>query len=162
MKWVAVSSNANLETYELWDADVKILSLGFNPLTNSVRIVSEEGKRVFHIRKEGFLRNKTILRNEYGVRIGQVIYEKGKAAEGIIDLQTEKFNYRVNGGSSPVLNIFREAQSEPLMSCSLRENDLFHFDKNDDLGAAEQVLLLSLCWYTFLPVAEKHILQYAS
>lgn len=72
MRWQPVSSSSNNEVYHLYKDDKKILTLTLNPFSNTARVECDKQKRVFLIRKEGFLRNKTVLRNEYGMKIGEL------------------------------------------------------------------------------------------
>jgi len=64
MKWQIASSTAKQEIYELWHKEKRLLTLEFHPATNSARIEYAGEKRVFLVRKEGFLKNKTVLCNE--------------------------------------------------------------------------------------------------
>lgn len=164
MKWVVASTSAKQEIYELWDEDKKLLTLDFHPLTNSARIESADEKRVFHIRKEGFLRNKTVLRNEYGMKIGQLGYEKGYSNEGYIDLDEERFSYSIGNNPLAELKIYRENKEEPMVACKLEPRNgstLVQFTKGNELSGAEHMLLMSLCWYLFLPVAKENTVEYA-
>ena len=61
MKWEITLSTSKQEVYELWHNEKKALTLEFHPFTNSARIEYADEKRVFMIRKEGFLRNKKTL-----------------------------------------------------------------------------------------------------
>ena len=108
MKWQIASSTEKQEIYELWNNDRKLLTLDFHPFTNSARIEYADEKRVFLIRKEGFLRNKTVLRNEYGVRLGQLGYEKSNSSEGTIELNDEKFYYTIHNNPMAELAIYRD------------------------------------------------------
>ena len=55
--------------------DVSSLPSDFSHLRTFVKIESEGEKRAFTIRYEGFLKNKMVMRNEYGIRIGHVTTE---------------------------------------------------------------------------------------
>ncbi len=164
MKWVVASSSAKQEIYELWDEDKKLLTLDFHPFTNMARIESADEKRVFLIRKEGFLRNKIVLRNEYGMKMGHLGYEKGLSNEGFVDLDNEHFTYRIDNNPIAELKIFRDSKEEPLVVCKLKPkngNASVHFNKGGELSASEHMLLMSLCWYMFLPIAKENTLEYA-
>jgi hypothetical protein len=163
MKWEIAVSTPNKEVYELWHKDKKLLSIDFHPFTNSARIEYAAEKRVFLIRKEGFLRNKTVLCNEYGVRLGQMLFEN---KENIIELNKERFTYSIQNNPSPELIIYKESKDRPLVVCGLNihNNDLgsSHAKKDRALPASVQSsLLLALCWYMFLPVAKETALEYA-
>ena len=60
------------DVYHLVNDDDKVLSLMVNRASNTARVEYEGKKRVFQIRKEGFLRIKTVIRNEYGIKIGEL------------------------------------------------------------------------------------------
>ena len=67
MRWETVKSTAEQEIYELYKDDQKRLTLIYNPFSNSARVECNKEKRVFLVRKEGFRRNKTVIRSEYGI-----------------------------------------------------------------------------------------------
>ena len=66
MRWETISTTDNHEVYRLKHHEKTILTLTLHPFSNTARVEKEDEKRVFQIRKEGFRRNKTVLRNEYG------------------------------------------------------------------------------------------------
>lgn len=164
MKWIVVSKTSEQELYELWLKDKKVMALEFHPSTNSARISSDEEQRVFHLRKEGLLKNKTVLRNEYGIRIGRLGYEKWDANHGYVELGNEKFNYTIGNNPMAELRISRDNSEEPLVVCGLKvKNDStpVHFSNQNELSPSEYMLLLSLCWYIVLPVAKENVAEYA-
>ena len=166
MRWTVLSKSPKQEVYELWYHDKKLMTLEYHPFTNSARIESSDEKRVFLIRKEGFLRNKTVLRDEYGMRIGQLGYEKSNSNNGTIELNEEKFSYIINTDQLTELKIFRENQENPFVVCGLKaengETSLQLNRDNEELTASEHFMLMSLCWYMFLPVAKENLLEFAS
>ena len=121
--------------YELWDSEEKLLALNFHPGSGSLRITAEDEKRVFLVGREGVLRPRTVLRNEYGVRITLLVYENGNDNIGTIDVDNEKFSYSIH----PDLTIHRNGKS--LVTCELPPAH-----DNYDL------LVLTLCWYLFTVV----------
>ena len=70
MKWQTVTSSIGHTVYTLWNNGKKLSTLVFNSSSNAARIEYADEKRVFLIRDEGFRKNKTVLRTEYGIRIG--------------------------------------------------------------------------------------------
>ncbi len=70
MKWLLKSNNPRQETYELRNAREPLLTLIYHPVSGTLRISAHDEKRVFLIGREGFLRRRTVLRNEYGIRMG--------------------------------------------------------------------------------------------
>ncbi len=164
MKWIAAAVSSRKETYELWHDDKKLLTLEFHPSTNSARIEYADEKRVFLIRKEGFLKNKTVLRNEYGVRMGRLGYENGHGSEGFIELNDEKFSYSIDNNPLSEISIYRDNKEKPFVVCGLRAdkgNTSVQFSKSGELSPPQHFLLMSLCWYLFLPVAKENTVEYA-
>lgn len=155
MKWTVVSKSAKQEIYQLRQEDKIVLTLEFHPFTSAARIETADEKRVFQIRREGFLRNKTVLRNEYGIRIGQLDHVKSNDTEGEFELNEEKFSYTISNEPSPELFLYRENTTVPFVVCGLKENNgntSFHFSEKNIFSPLQHFLLMSLCWYTFLPV----------
>ena len=163
MRWEIAAAASNQERYELWHEEKKLLTLDFHPFTNSARIEYADEKRVFLIRKEGFLRNKTVLRNEYGMRIGQLGHEKSNAAEGTIELNDEKFFYTIQNDPTAGLVIYKETKDRPFVTCGLKPgngNTSVQFTKENKLSPTQHFLLMAVCWYMFLPVAKENAVEY--
>jgi len=157
MRWDPVYSNSDNEIYHLKNGNKHLLTLSINPFTQSARVECKEQKRVFLIRKEGFLRNKTILCNEYGIRIGEIGQENN---EDFIDLNNERFFYTFSENENAKLVLYKEAIEQPFVSCGISNQDgnkEVDF-KNDNTIAATSYpgLLMALCWYMFLPVSKEN------
>jgi len=156
MKWQLVVSSSRQEIYELWNTEKKLLTLEFHPTTNSARIEYADEKRVFLIRKEGFLKNKTVLCNEYGFRLGQLVYEN---KENFIELNNERFYYEVMEVPEPLVIIYKELKENPEVVCGLniaKPSLSVQNLKNKILPiTALSSLLLALSWYMFLPAAKE-------
>lgn len=158
-----VASNQDNEIYHLYKDDKKILTLTLHPFSNSARIESETEKRVFLIRKEGFLRNKTILRNEYGIKIGELGHEN---MENFIDLNDERFFYTIHNNPLAELVLYKESKEHPFVVCGLNtesgSTDV-HFKNNKAIAnTSYPSLLMALCWYMFLPVTKENIPEFAA
>jgi hypothetical protein len=158
MRWEPVSSNSSNEIYHLWHNDKNLLTLTLHPFSNTARVESAGEKRVMLIRKEGFLRNKTILRNEYGVKIGELGKENGSR---FIDLNEERFYYDISTGPKPELVIYKNSPEEPTIKCGLDNSGPVLFDSDREQSTSESGLLMALCWYLFHPVANENVVEYA-
>jgi hypothetical protein len=163
MRWETVASTSNNEVYHLYKGDKKILTLSFNPFSNSARVECEKQKRVFLIRKEGFLRNKIVLRNEYGVKIGELGHEN---KENFVDVNDERFYYTTHNNPLAELVLYKESREQPFVTCGLSAkegNTAVNFSKDKKLaGTSHPGLLMALCWYMFLPVAKENTVEFAS
>ncbi|HEV7779625.1 MAG TPA: hypothetical protein VGO58_00085 [Chitinophagaceae bacterium] len=162
MRWESIVSNSNNEIYHLYKDDKKILTLTLNPFSNTARVECEKQKRVFLIRKEGFRRNKTVLRSEYGIKIGELGQENN---ENFIDVNDERFFYSKENNPLAELVLYKESKEKPFVTCSLstREgNTSVDFKKDKQLSdTSHPGLLMALCWYMFLPVAKENVVEMA-
>ncbi|HET9824515.1 MAG TPA: hypothetical protein VFP87_04240 [Chitinophagaceae bacterium] len=147
MKWLRVSSNSRHENYELWNSDEKLLTVNYYSEKGSIRINTHHEKRVFLIGKQGFLRSRIVLRNEYGIRMGQLTYDGNQDNRGSIELSDEHFTYLIQDGSSFGAAIYNN--SEMLLTCEL-----------PPASANHDMLILTLCWYISSAVKTK-IQEYA-
>jgi hypothetical protein len=163
MRWETIASTSANEIYHLYKDDKKILTLVFNPFSNSARVECEKQKRVFLIRKEGFRRNKTVLRNEYGVKIGELGHDN---KENFIDVNEERFYYTTDNNPLSELVLYKESKDKPFVTCSLSAKEgntsvNFKKDKNLLSATSHPGLLMALCWYMFLPVAKENVVEFA-
>lgn len=109
------------------------------------------------------MKNKTVLRNEYGIHIGHTGSENN---EDYIVLNNERYFYSVNSNSrDPALTIYKENKEEPLAVCELAVEPK---DMLIDLAGksrlkedAKNSLLLTLCWYLFHPTQTQRPLEYS-
>ena len=158
MRWESVKSTSDNEIYHLYKEDKKILTLTLNTFSQTARVECEKQKRVFLIRKEGFLRNKTILCNEYGIKIGELGQEN---KENYIDLNDERFFYTMHNNPLAELVLYKESKDKPFVSCGLSVKDgnaAVHFTKDTKLSETSHPgLLMALCWFMFLPVTKENV-----
>jgi len=158
MRWESITSNSTNEIYHLYKDDKKILTLILNPFSNSARIECENEKRVFLIRKEGFLRNKTVIRNEYGFKMGELGHDNNNS---FININEDKFYYKTQDKPEAELVLYKDSIEKPFVSCSMSVKDGskdVRFSKDKNLSKTSHPgLLMALCWYMFLPVTKENI-----
>lgn len=158
MNWETVTSGLGHKVYALWNNGRKILTLAFHSSSKFVKIECEGEKRAFSLRYEGFLKNKMVMRNEYGVRIGQISSEN---KENLIALNDEKFFYTITDEKEPHVIIYKESKDKPLAVCELQLDNDKSLLPAVKASATHHSLLLAMCWYLFLPAAQKNIPEYA-
>jgi len=156
---VCPPSKQGFDTHELWNDEQRLLTLHYNQFAQTAKVECENSRRIFKIDKEGFLRNKTILKNEYGVKIGELGTENWFSHEGFIDLNGERFNYTIQNNPSSQLVIYKSSKKSPLLVCGLTPNNgnisiNFQQGKEADKYAC---LLIALCWFLFMPVAKEYV-----
>ena len=161
MRWESVTASSNNEIYHLYKDDKKILTVILNPFSNSARVECEKEKRVFLIRKEGFRRNKTVLRSEYGIKIGELGQEN---KENFIDVNNERFFYATQNNPLAELVLYKESIDKPFVTCGLSAKEgtaSVHFTKDKQLSdTSHPGLLMALCWYMFLPVTKENVAEF--
>lgn len=161
MKWETVTSTIGQSVYTLWNNGRKLVTLVFNSASNAARIEYEGEKRVFLIRDEGFRKNKTVLRTEYGIRIGHTGTENN---ENFIVLNDERYYYSVNDKQEPAITIYKDSIDHPLAVCGLNIQD----DLLTKTGAKKPIqekalysLLIGLCLHLFKPMKREKPVGYS-
>ena len=160
MKWVSLNNSS----YELWDNEKKLVSLSISSRTKIARIECAAEKRLFFIEKRGFLQSKTVIKNEYGIKLGELYGESWEANEGIIELDGKKYFYEFTHTSEPELIIYNdESKSKPLVSCSLSsvsEEAAAIVKKSKSLHDTKYPsLLMGLCWYLLKPAVKETLTE---
>ena len=161
MKWETFTSTIGQTVYTLWNNGKNLVTLVFNSSSNAARIEYADEKRVFLIRDEGFRKNKTVLRNEYGIRVGHTGSEHN---ENFIVLNEERYFYSVDDTQQPAVTIYKESIDHPLAVCGL--------DIQDDLLSKSGIkktipqkalysLLIGLCWCLFQPAEKENATAYS-
>lgn len=149
MKWETVTSTIGHTAFALWNNGRKLVTLAFNPASNAARIEYGDEKRVYLIRKEGFLKNKLVLCNEYGIRIGHAGSENNAK---FIMLDNQRYFYDLNNDQEPALTIYKESRDKPLATCTLDIAEMNRWDwgkKSSFTDKAYYTLLMALCFYLF-------------
>lgn len=158
MNWETVTSGIGHKVYALWSNGRKLLTLAFNSSSNFARIEYGDEKRAFIIRYEGIFKNKMVMRNEYGVRLGQISAEN---KENFIDLNEERLFYTITTEKYPRVIIYKDSPEKPLAICSLKLDNDKSILPSVKTSATQHSLLLALSWYLFSPVAKENIAEFA-
>jgi len=152
MKWLAITTRVQEKIYELWNSREKLLTLAYHPASGTLRVSADDKQRVFLIGRKGFLRRRTVLRNEYGIRIGQLTYDNNQDNQGLIDVYEEDFNYALQGDPNPKAIIYRNTE---VLAAS--ELPVISQDINSD---NYDLLMLMLCWYISTTI-KRQVEEYA-
>lgn len=151
MKWVMVSNSSSGKHFELWKEGTKLVSLTISTCTKISRIECATEKRLFFIEKKGFLQNRTVIKNEYGILMGELHGETWEADRGFIELDGRKYAYSLDTGEEPGLVIYEELSMKPLVHCQLaatHEDAAAIVKKSKSLHDTRYPnLLMALCWY---------------
>ncbi len=163
MKWDLTTTGSGNEVYTLYKDEKKVLTVTLNPFSNTARVECEKEKRIFLIRKEGLRRNKTVIRSEYGIKIGELGNENGTQ---YIHVNNERIFYSTRNNPLAELVLYKETPADPLVSCGIKTDNTdtaISFRKESSLSSTSHPgLLMALCWYMFLPVAKENVAEYAA
>jgi hypothetical protein len=147
MKWLSISSDSRQKVYELRQNKETLLTLTYHPASRTIRISADDEKRVFLLGKEGFIHSRTVLQNEYGIRMGQLSHDGNQEGHGNIEFSQEQFNFIVQDDSPAKAAIYKNG--DILLVCELPEILESHKKRDHDL------LMLTLCWYISAAVKEE-------
>ena len=148
MKLQTVTSRIGHSAYALWNNGRKLFTLVFNQSSNAARVEFADEKRVFLIRKEGLLRNRTVLCNEYGVRIGHTGSEHNRR---FIVINDQRYFYQLDK-SEPALSIYKDPAEQPVAVCKLEGSNPSQFRDR-----AQHGLLMTICWCLFQPAVHPQL-----
>lgn len=156
MKWVHVNQpSAYIKKYQLTEGDDTKLVLKYNLEQQTVRISSDETHRLFFIDKTGLWHNKTILKNEYGVEIGRLSFDKVHGT-GIIEMEGKKYYYTFQTNAQLV--VFEHSVSLPIAVCDLSSAPSFtSLAANKYSNEESACFLLGICWYLFPLTTTEHL-----
>jgi hypothetical protein len=149
MKLINVKSGSSGEAYELWEDNKNLAGISFSAHTDNARVVSDLGKRLFFFEKKGTLTPRTIIKNEYGIKMGEVEQEKAGSKMSHVELDGKHYYYSFNENNSGELKVFDETMRNRLLSCSLKTFAAGIGQTNSSALEKLPNLLLVLCWYAF-------------
>jgi hypothetical protein len=149
MKWISVN-NGSEENFELWKDDTtKLADISFSKESRIARFVSKLTRRLFFFEKRGLFSRKAVIKNEYGIKMGDV--EELKGGKGFVEVDGKKYYFVYDQNNSGELELYDESMEKSLLSCSF--NTLTNgFNKTKSLLDSKfPSLLMVLCWYVFQP-----------
>jgi hypothetical protein len=151
MKWVSVNNGSSLENFELWGDDKKLANISFSNRTRFARIVSGLGKRIFSFEKRGFLTPKEVIKNEYGIKMGEVEEARPGTGKGYVELDGKRYLFVYNENNSGELILYDEFMQKSLLTCSFNMVTRGFAKTRSLFDGKFASLLLVLCWYNFQP-----------
>ncbi len=120
----------------------------FHPAQQTVRISYAGSKRLYFFEK--LSNNKLLIRNEYGVEVGKIVYDRWYHANGSIQLDGKKFQHEVVHGDEDSMVLFDKQKHNPLVKCTVLTKTI--------ISQVHAALMLTLCRYLLLPEMEDVLL----
>ena len=151
MNIVSVKQLPGQQEYLLKEDDKTVLKLCYKKDLHTARVETEKERRVLIIDDEGLLKTKSVLKNEYGVRIGSLNYDNFSDSQGSVDIENIKYRFNVKNGEALELNIYKGSRRNLVYNCQLLSDDISSRIK----GAQTASLIIAISWYLFLKEAVK-------
>jgi len=151
MNIVSVKQVPGQQDYLLKEDDKTVLKLRYKNDLHTARVETESERRVLSIDDEGLLKTKSVLKNEYGIRIGSLNYDNFSDTQGLVDIEGIKYRFIVTKGETPELNIYKGSRSNLIYNCRLAFDDITSRIK----GSQTASLIIAVSWYLFLKDAMK-------
>ena len=146
MNIVSVKNISGQQDYILKEDDKTVLKLRYKKDLHTARIETETERRVLIIDDEGLLKTKSVLKNEYGIRIGSLNYDNFSDTQGSVDIEGVKYRFIVKNGEVPELNIYKGSRRNLVYSCQVVFDDISSRIK----GSQTASLIIAVSWYLFL------------
>jgi hypothetical protein len=89
--WNVTDLSNDSGNYQLSNGTDVFMHLHFDAATETVTLRRAESRRTFKIERRGFLKSKFTINNEYGVKIGEWIFDKNNSRNADIELYEQKF-----------------------------------------------------------------------
>jgi hypothetical protein len=151
MNIVSVKQLPGQQDYLLKEDDKTVLKLRYKKDLHTARVETEKERRVLIIDDEGLLKTKSVLKNEYGIRIGSLNYDNFSDTNGLVDIENIKYRFIVKNGEVPELNIYKGSPRNLVYNCQLVFDDISSRIK----GSQTASLIIAVSWYLFLKEAVK-------
>lgn len=156
MQWILIgSSPGNVHEYHLLEENKVKLIMKYNPSQHSARIFFDGKQRLVFLEKSGFWNQGIVFKNEYGIHLGKISFEKWHSQHsGIIEIEGKKYHHIRSNNNRPELVIYEKDIQHPLLTCKLssdngnteQENSYYQQDDQEYTG-----LMVGLCWSLLMP-----------
>ena len=146
MNIVSVKQLPGQQDYLLKEDDKTVLKLCYKKDLHTARVETEKERRVLIIDDEGLLKTKSVLKNEYGIRIGSLNYDNFSDSHGSVDIENIKYRFIVKNSETPELNIYKGSRRNLVYNCQL----VFDDTSSKIKGTQTASLIIAVSWYLFL------------
>lgn len=140
MNWIQQPAGEGHQQFQLVNSDTVLCTAIYQPSAGTVRISQDQQKRNFIFRKKGLLKTKTLLENEYGVMLANLVPDKNDVNSGIINMEENHFHYSFSAIAGKEITIYEQNNFTPFATCGLPSSAA-----NDKHSA--QLMLMTFCWY---------------
>lgn len=155
MNIVSVKHIPGQEHYLLKEDNQTVLKLQYKQDLHTARIETENERRVLIIDDEGLLKTKLILKNEYGVRIGQLTFDNFSDNQGSVEIEETHFRFSLQRTPTPELYIYKNTRKDLVYNCLLsfeekNNNPVTSENNHRFFKTQSSALIIAISWYLFL------------
>lgn len=163
MNIIYVKSIPGQKNYLLKENEKTVLKFNYKPESHIARVETEFERRVLIIDDEGLLKSRFILKNEYGIKIGQMIFDSFSNYSGTVEIEDTRYRFNLQHTSTYELSLYKNSRKNLVYRC------LLSFDeKNDDPAGDNRIfktqtssLIIAVAWYLVLKKAEKQTPEFS-
>jgi hypothetical protein len=134
------------DNYQLKENDEAVLDISYKPGTHIARVEADNERRMLIIEDEGLLRIKMAIKNEYGVRIGSLIYDNFSDTHGSVEIEDHKFRFFIQHEPARELHIYKGSRRNLIYSCQLS----FDGGNLKETKSHSVSSIIAVTWYLFL------------
>ena len=134
------------DSYQLKENDKAVLDISYKPETHIARVETNNERRMLFFEDEGLLRKKMAIKNEYGVKIGSLIYDNFSELHGSVEMEGNKFRFFIQYEPALELHIYKGSRRDLVYSCQLS------FDSSNLKPTRSHSVssIIAVTWYLFL------------
>ena len=138
--------NDGNDEFLLAEKDKTILKVRYRRDLHTARVEAINERRILIIENEGLLRTKLVIKNEYGVLIGQMIFDNWSDSQGSVQIETIRYKFILEGSSPQELFIYKNSRKNLIYQCNLA----FEPDNQTHVKDQVSVFIISIAWYLHL------------
>ena len=149
MNNIALKKITDHDNFQLKEDGKTVLEISYNPEMHTARVRSNNARRVLIIEDESFFKVKMSIKNEYGIRIGSLVWDNFSNTHGSVEIENTKFRFLINYDQTPKVEIFKGKKS--IYNCQLS------FSDNDQkvIRYESSSSVIAVTWYLFLKMATR-------
>jgi hypothetical protein len=155
MKWV-MKSRYPSPVYALKKNDFTLMTCTVNTHLKCLRAECGEDRRNFFLEKEKMARYETILRTEYGLIFGNLLFDRVSGNEGSVWIDDQLLRFRIEKDIMSTIHFFKSDHNQPFFSCDLGVPPI---SLPDQKHSDENYLLFASAWFLSLPVGAKQLVH---
>ena len=134
------------DSYQLKENDKAVLDIRYQPETHIARVETNNERRILFFEDEGLLRKRMAIKNEYGIKIGSLIYDNFSDLHGSVEIEGNKFRFFIQREPAPELHIYKGSRRNLIYSCQLSFDD----SNLKEIKSHSVSSIIAVTWYLFL------------